>query len=67
MRRDVKQGPEDGFGQTQVSRMQFLVYCDQPAIVILAAKLCVVPVLAADFISVSIRVVEMDTLRVQQT
>ena len=47
--------------------MQVLVYEDQPAIVILGTNFCVVPVLAADFVSVSIRVVEMGALRVQQT
>ncbi|MCY4309836.1 MAG: hypothetical protein OXC54_00740 [Rhodospirillaceae bacterium] len=65
--RNVKQGPEYCLGQTQVSRMQVPVYEDQPAIVILGTNFCVVPILAADFISVSIRVVEMSALRVQQT
>ena len=39
MRRDVKQGPEDGFRQTQVGGMQFLVYEDQLTIVILRGNL----------------------------
>ena len=66
MRRDVKQRSEDGLRQTQVSGMQFLVYEDQPTIVIVSANLCVVPVLGADLVCVSIGVVEMGTLIVQQ-
>ena len=56
---DVKQGPEYRLGQTQVSGMQFLIYEDQPAIVILSTNFCVVPVLAADLVCMSIGVVEM--------
>ena len=67
MRRDVKQGSEDGFRQTQVSGMQFLVDEDQPTIVIPGANLRVVPVLAADLVCVSIGVVEVGALIVQQT
>ena len=47
--------------------MQFLVYENQPTILILSANLCVVPVLAADLVGVSIGVVEMAALIVQQT
>jgi len=44
-----------------------LVYEDQPAIVILDANFFVVPVSATDLVSVSIGVVEVGSLRVQQT
>ncbi len=59
---DVKQGPEYRLRQTQVCWMQFLIYEDQPAIVILSANFCVVPVLAADLVCMSIGVVEMGAL-----
>ena len=47
--------------------MQFLVYENQPPIVISSANLCVVPVLATDLVCVSIHVVEMTALIVRQT
>ena len=46
--------------------MQFLVYKDQPTIVIVSANLCVVPALAANLVRVSKGVIEMDALIVKQ-